>query len=114
MKSFLVLLWIGVCVSVGFGALILVGGMTSAKGAPQEAVVCALALCFAVLPYVFTRAVEGIAMGGANTAQSAKLQSSPSQTEVNTSPLPLQTKQQYDSNKIERRKDEDTITTLKL
>ncbi len=59
MKIILGILWIGVGVSVCIAAVILVGGMATAGGAPQEAVVCALAVAVAVLPYVFTRAVEG-------------------------------------------------------
>jgi hypothetical protein len=41
------------------GAILFVG-LTAAKGAPQEASVAAIALCVAVIPYVFTRAAEGI------------------------------------------------------
>lgn len=62
MKVLLILLWIGVCIAVGLAALILVGGMSTANGAPQEAVVICLALAVAILPYVLTRAVEGIAL----------------------------------------------------
>lgn len=60
MKVILVLLWIGVLFAAGLAALILLSGMSTASGAPQEAVVCALAVAVAVIPYVFTRAVEGI------------------------------------------------------
>ena len=34
--------------------------VVASKGAPQEAAGAAIALCIAVIPYVFTRAVEGI------------------------------------------------------
>ena len=40
------------------GALVLVLGFVSAKGAPQEAAVAALAVALAVLPYVFMRAFQ--------------------------------------------------------
>lgn len=40
--------------------LILAWTLTSAKGAPQEASGAALAMAFAVIPYVFTRALEAM------------------------------------------------------
>ncbi len=40
------------------GALVLVGGLASAKGAPQEAAVAACAVALAVLPYVFFRVLQ--------------------------------------------------------
>ena len=49
--------WIVTIACTGLGILILVTGMASAQSAPQEAVVCALAMCFAVLPYVVARVV---------------------------------------------------------
>jgi hypothetical protein len=113
MKIILTLLWIGVCISVALGALILGGGMMSATGAPQEAVVCCLALCFAVLPYVFTRAVEGIALAGSDRSAPAEL-SSAQRTSHPLSPTPEPSAPQYNFTKLEKRKDEDTITSLKL
>lgn len=52
--------WIGVIAGVGLGGLILLGGMTSAQSAPQEAVVVSLSIACAVLPYCFARAVSEI------------------------------------------------------
>jgi hypothetical protein len=48
------------CTSVGalIGALILGVTLVGASGAPQESAGAAIALCFAVIPYVFTRAFE--------------------------------------------------------
>jgi hypothetical protein len=39
-------------------AVILLGTLATAKGAPQEAAGAAIALAVAVIPYVFTRAIE--------------------------------------------------------
>ena len=47
---------LGTCVS----ALIMFGTFVGAKGAPQEAAGYAMACAFAVVPYVFTRAVQGM------------------------------------------------------
>lgn len=40
------------------GGIVLVIGFVTAKGAPQEAAVAALAVALAVLPYVFFRAIQ--------------------------------------------------------
>lgn len=42
-----------------FSALVLYMTLKEAKGAPQEAAGAAIALCVVIIPYVFTRAVEG-------------------------------------------------------
>lgn len=49
--------WIIVIVAAGFAMLVLVGGMATATGAPQEAVVCALACAIVIIPYCAARAV---------------------------------------------------------
>lgn len=61
MKVLALVMWILVCLAVPLAALILFGGMASATGAPQEAVVVCLAIAVAVIPYVFARAVTEIA-----------------------------------------------------
>jgi hypothetical protein len=53
-------LWVCTVLASVLAAVILVGALATAKGAPQEAAGAAIALCVAVIPYVFTRAVEGI------------------------------------------------------
>ncbi|MCU1290061.1 MAG: hypothetical protein JWN60_2290 [Acidobacteria bacterium] len=50
------LLWMGVIAGVVIGGFILIGGMSMATTAPQEAVVISLALACAILPYCFARA----------------------------------------------------------
>jgi hypothetical protein len=52
--------WVITMIGACLGTLVLVLGFASAKGAPQEAASAALAVALAVIPYVFTRAVEGI------------------------------------------------------
>ncbi|HEY0658047.1 MAG TPA: hypothetical protein VGD05_06220 [Pyrinomonadaceae bacterium] len=60
MKVVLILAWLAAIGGVAFGLLILVGGMTTAQGAPQEAVVICLALACAILPYCAARALTEI------------------------------------------------------
>jgi len=60
MKIILVLLWVGVMISSAIGVFVIIGGMASAKTAIQESVVVAFGIAFAVIPYCFTRALEGI------------------------------------------------------
>lgn len=60
MKVIAILLWLGTIGGVFLGTFILVTGLVSATGAPQEAVVCCLALACAILPYCFARAVTEI------------------------------------------------------
>jgi hypothetical protein len=42
--------------------------LTAATSAPQQAAGAAMAMCWAVLPYVFARAVEGLSHLGAKQA----------------------------------------------
>ena len=51
--------WLFTGIFAVIAAFILFGTLASAKGAPQEASGAAIALCCAVIPYVFTRAIEG-------------------------------------------------------
>lgn len=53
-------LWICTLLASVLAGLVLVASVVGAKGAPQEAAGAAIALCVAVIPYVFTRAIEGI------------------------------------------------------
>jgi hypothetical protein len=49
--------WVLVILAAGFAMFVLVTGMMSASGAPQEAVVCALACAIVILPYCAARGV---------------------------------------------------------
>ncbi len=51
--------WLSTGIFAVFAALILFATLAGAKGAPQEPSGAATALCCAVIPYVFTRAIEG-------------------------------------------------------
>lgn len=51
--------WLCTLIGVAIGALQFAMTMTASAGAPQQAAGAAMALCFAVIPYVFTRAIEG-------------------------------------------------------
>ena len=51
-------LWIAVMVAAGIAALVLIIGVASAGGAPQEAAAAAIAAAIAVIPYIFVRAVS--------------------------------------------------------
>lgn len=53
-------LWIVTLISSSFGALALLVSLASAKGAPQEAAGAAIACAMAIIPYVFTRAIEAM------------------------------------------------------
>lgn len=53
------LFWLFTAIFAVVAALILFAALMTAKGAPQEASGAAIALCCAVIPYVFTRAIEG-------------------------------------------------------
>jgi hypothetical protein len=60
MKVIIIISWIISLLGAGLGGIVLVGGLYSAQGAPQEAVVCALACACGILPYCFARAVTEI------------------------------------------------------
>ena len=51
--------WLSTGLFAVIAALIVFATLASAKGAPQEASGAVIALCCAVIPYVFTRAIEG-------------------------------------------------------
>lgn len=53
-------LWIVTLVSTSFAAMALLVSLASAKGAPQEAAGAAIACAMAIIPYVFTRAIQGL------------------------------------------------------
>jgi hypothetical protein len=53
-------LWVLTLIASIVAGLVLVVVLAAAKGAPQEASGAAIALCIAIIPYVFTRAIEGI------------------------------------------------------
>ena len=55
MVQFLYLVaWVGSVI----GGLTLLYGIAASKGAPQEAAAAAMAIAFAVIPYVFARCVQ--------------------------------------------------------
>jgi uncharacterized membrane protein len=60
MKILRTIVWLlpigGVCLA----GVVLVGGFASASGAPQEAVVAALACALAILPYCLSRSISEI------------------------------------------------------
>lgn len=53
-------LWACTLVASILAALVLGAVLVSATGAPQQAAGAAVALCVAAIPYIFTRAIEGI------------------------------------------------------
>jgi hypothetical protein len=55
--------WIVTAVGASFALLTLITTVGGASGAPQEAAGAAIAAAIAVIPYVFTRALEGILPG---------------------------------------------------
>ncbi len=52
--------WIITIICTVLAALTLAGGFFGATSAPQEAAAGALAAALAIIPYVFTRALEGL------------------------------------------------------
>lgn len=58
-------LWVLTLIGAIFGGLTILITLATSKGAPQEAAGFAMACALAVVPYVFTRAVQG--MGAAST-----------------------------------------------
>lgn len=57
---FLRLSWVVTLFAAALSALYLITMLPVAKSAPQEAGVAATAAAFAIVPYVFTRAVEAM------------------------------------------------------
>jgi hypothetical protein len=55
------LLWILVALAALAGGAIVFVGVSAARGAPQEAAAAAIGIALAVIPYVFARAIGGIA-----------------------------------------------------
>ena len=51
--------WILTALGAAVGLLELISGIGGAESAPQEAAAAAIAVALAVIPYVFTRAMEG-------------------------------------------------------
>ena len=56
--------WVIALISSILGCLAFVGGVVSATGAPQEAAAAGIALCLAVIPYVFARAISELKGNG--------------------------------------------------
>lgn len=70
MAGFVKFCWAVTATSASFGGLYFFVTLTLANGAPQEASGAAGALAFAIIPYVFTRAIAGLA---APAVQSVRL-----------------------------------------
>lgn len=60
MKVIRTIIWLLPIAGVRLAAIVLVGGMATASGAPQEAVVTALACALAILPYCLSRSLSEI------------------------------------------------------
>jgi hypothetical protein len=54
------LLWVAVCLSTIYGGLEFVNTLVLANSAPQQAAGAAMALGYAVIPYVLARAIDGL------------------------------------------------------
>lgn len=54
------ILWLLPLLGALGAAFIAFAGVSAAKGAPQEAAIAGIALCVAIIPYVFVRALEGM------------------------------------------------------
>lgn len=52
--------WLLTLFAACIAAVIFLAMMTEAKSAPQQAAAAAMALAVAIIPYVFTRCVEGL------------------------------------------------------
>lgn len=52
--------WVVTLIAACLAGLTLLVGLLTANGAPQQAAVGAIAVAMAIVPYVFTRAVEGL------------------------------------------------------
>jgi len=52
--------WLITLIASMVGAIILIIGLRISGSAPQEASVAAIAIAIAALPYIFTKAVEGM------------------------------------------------------
>lgn len=61
MRVFVVLLWMGVLVVVGFIGMALLAGLAASKSAPQEASAAATAAAWCIIVYVGARALDRIA-----------------------------------------------------
>ena len=62
MKVLLIILWLATLLSTCVAGITLLGAL-NAQAAPGQAAAAALACGFAIIPYIFTRAVEGIGRG---------------------------------------------------
>lgn len=60
MNIIISLLWLATLLAASFGGLLLMQALT-AEAAPAQGAAAAVACGFAVIPYVFTRAIEGMA-----------------------------------------------------
>jgi hypothetical protein len=52
--------WAGTALVSGFSLLTLASDLSRAESAPQQAAAAAMAVAWVVIPYVFTRSVEGL------------------------------------------------------
>lgn len=61
MRIILILAWIGALFGAIASTVVLVAGVAGAGGAPGEAAAAGIACAVAIIPYVFARALEGVA-----------------------------------------------------
>lgn len=61
MKSFAAFCWVITLICCCIGTFVVVLGLLSAHGAPQEAAVAGIGLAIAAIPYIFSRAVSELA-----------------------------------------------------
>lgn len=64
METMLPMLWAITVVATVVAAFIAMWSIVGATGAPQQAAGAAVALCVAVIPYIFTRCFERIGNAG--------------------------------------------------
>lgn len=60
MSGLVRLCWIVTVVATLPGAYLLISAFMDAQSAPQEAALAAMAMAVVVVPYIFTRAMEGL------------------------------------------------------
>ena len=63
MRVIIALAWIWALLGSLAGCAVLVGGVATASGSPQEAAIAGIALCLAALPYCFARGLSALRSG---------------------------------------------------
>lgn len=60
----MIFFWIVTMLCSCVASLVLISGVVTSKSSPQEAAVSAFAVALVVIPYVFTRCIEGMIRSG--------------------------------------------------